>query len=126
MLCSVGQEFTLAVEYTRICSATSAVASIGIKLMFFSAFRNDVPFLWAEFHVSMDSDGGGIVLRLGVALCSHSCPYISISSLLGGLWLGRRDQVAVILYFGEKCCLPLSYWLCLRERDEGRTAKRNV
>lgn len=71
VLCSGDQELSLTLEYTRICSAPWTVASIGIKLMFFSVFRNAVPFLWAEFHVSMASDGGGIALLLGVALYSH-------------------------------------------------------
>lgn len=46
VLCSGDQELSLTLEYTRICSAPWAVASIGIKLMFFSVFRNAVPFFY--------------------------------------------------------------------------------
>lgn len=48
VLCSGDQELALTLEYTRICSAPWAVASIGIKLMFFSVFRNAVPFFVGE------------------------------------------------------------------------------
>lgn len=85
--CNGDQELTYALVYTGICSASWAVVCVGIKLT--NVFKNPPKLAWAEFPVSVEEDGSGIALLLGIALfCIHiSAPKLPSSlSWRGSSW----------------------------------------